>query len=192
MSVRNLLAEFEAAVTRLHDDGHVRRVLSLGVPRAAIFGIRPLVGVAAVETNADGWFQFIEAGELALVIADGVPGPIGWETIDEVIAIRTSTPGKWWRATGAAPVLGAGRNADMIDYAMVVKEPITLHATPPDWLRAGGTGLCIVNWDAPLSATFDGLPVASDPATARRLRKKITDEALATLDIRKAHHALAA
>ena len=114
------------------------------------------------------------------------------ELIKELTAFTLDAPGKWAVLRGGVPILGTGLNDAMLDYAMTIKEPIALHPTPRDWLRAGGAGLCVLNWSAPLSATFDGLPVSCDPAIARRLRAKIVDEALATLDIREVQHDLAA
>ena len=133
--------EFASAVTRLFDGGHAKALLSLGVPRSAICGRQPLVGVAAVEIDNDGWFQFIEDGELALVVADGVPGPMGWETIEEVVAFRTNRPGRWGVRHGDVPLLGLGLNDALHDYAATLHEPIMLYENPLSWLQAGGRGL---------------------------------------------------
>jgi hypothetical protein len=168
----------------MHDDDHVPRVLAQGVPRLAVYGIRPLVGVAAVEIDDSGFFQFIEDGELAIVVADGVPDPMGWNIIDEIVAIRTKTPGRWWRATGATPVFGHGKNADLIDYKATLGESIRLYETPLSWLRGGGDGLVILNWTLDPRDHFQGLRIECETsALAMQLRKRAADAAVAGLDL---------
>jgi hypothetical protein len=194
MTGRDIVREFYKAVASLHDDGHVDRLKALGIPDVALFGPRPIVGVAAVETGNDGWFQVSDHGELMLVIADGVPDGVGWRTIDDVVAIDPSIPSRWWRLTGNVDVLGCNLNADKIDYSITIKEPISLYASPTEWLQHGGDGLCVLDWSATLTHVFRGLPVRCSPAIARRLRAKVRDEALAQLviDIQEVRHAIAA
>lgn len=66
-------------------------------------------------------------------------------TID-LIAWRSLRPGAWLRRNGQGWALGV----DLIQEPPLwdgFKE-ITLHATPLDWLRAGGQGAVILDWHA--------------------------------------------
>jgi len=185
----DLDAEFASAVTRLHDDSHVPGLLSQGIPRSAIYGVRPLVGVAAVEIDNHGWFQFAEHGELALIIADGVPGLIGWESIDEVVAIRPETQGQWWRATAAVQVFGHGKNTDLIDYKTTLGERIRLYESPHSWLRGGGGGLVILDWTLDPRDHFEGIKLECEtPALAAEVRRRAADAAVAAFDLIEVRH----
>ena len=184
--------EFGLSVTRLFEDGHAKAALNLGIPKSAMCGRPPLVGVAAVEIDVGGWFQFSEDGDLALVIADGVPGPMGWKTVDEVVAIRTKAPDEWWRATGAVPDFGFGKNAGLIDYKATLGEPIPLYETPRSWIRGGGDGLVILDWTLDPGEHFRGLNLECETAAlAMQLRKRAAEAAAAGLDltVRQVRHA---
>ena len=179
-----LNGEFASAVTRLFDDGHAKTVLNLGVPKSAICGRPPLVGVAAVEIDDDGSFQFIEYGDLALVVADGVRGAMGWSTVDELVVFRTDRPGRWGVRRGDVPLLGAGLNDALHDYAMTLGEPIRLYENPMSWLRAGGQGLVVLDWSFDPLKHFKGLHICCEtPALEAQLRDRTCEAALSSFAI---------
>jgi hypothetical protein len=171
-------SEFQAAVHRLHDDHHVEKVVALGVPRSAIFGIRPLVGVADIDADDSGFFTFIEDGRPALILPEGDPYDSGWLVVDELIAVVVGEPGRWWLRRGDVPILGRGINDAHLDYCATLGEPIMLYESPLGWLQAGGRGLVVLDWTFNPLEHFVGLNIRCEtPALAKRLDARRCDAA---------------
>jgi hypothetical protein len=60
---------------------------------------------------------------------------------------------RWRRRAGLVPIM----NPIAIDRAEIYREPLTLHASPLDWMRAGGAGCVIVDPTANLRLYLGGV-----------------------------------
>lgn len=140
MKMADLQVEAHAACQRVRQP-HIDRLIALGVPGAAIatLGEREIpFGIGTVERMADGLYQ---PGEGSLHVIS--PVYEGGEIID-LVAWRSNAPGNWAWRTGLGWALGCYMLSPRWD-----DDPVIIHATPLDWLRAGGTGMCILDWEAP-------------------------------------------
>ena len=112
------------------------------------------VGVAEIETTAEGIYQPAPGGRKAFIqpVYGEVPppkvpiiDPADPEPID-LVAWFPGEPARWWLRRGTAVLLGEIE----VVCAEVYDEPIQVRRTPLDWLKAGG----------------DGIVILADPATA--------------------------
>ena len=170
MKAADIHAEAEAATFRVRKP-HLDRLLALGVPARAIaeLGARQIpFGVAHVERIERGLYQ---PGEgplhvLSPVYADG-------EVID-IVAWRSDAPANWAWRTGLGWALGTDELPQLREY-WPGDPPLQLHATPLDWLRAGGTGMCILDWEADELESLRGLnAIEADEWIAMRLHKTLS------------------
>jgi hypothetical protein len=118
-------------------------LMAAGVPRTAItlpppLGIAGALGLAPVRVTADGTFEFLESGPLAVVI--GVHAP----DLDlcDLCAWRPSNPARWRLRLGLADFLGE----ETADYAAFMGTSLWLYRSPLSWLRAGCAGSVILDW----------------------------------------------
>lgn len=123
-------------------------------------------GVANVERLERGLYQ---PGDGPLHVL--TPVYEGGEVID-LIAWRSERPMDWAWRTGLGWALGADEIRR--DY-WPGDPPLQLHATPLDWLRAGGLGLCVLDWEAD---ELEGLrhvhAIEADEWIAVRLRRALS------------------
>lgn len=78
---------------------------------------------------------------------DAVLMPVMEEgTVIDLIAWRTLAPDAWLWRNGDGWALGIDQITQPSPWDGF--REITLHATPLDWLRAGGDGACILDWSA--------------------------------------------
>lgn len=93
------------------------------------------------------------------------------EVID-LVAFRPDTPRSFWSYTGAGMMLGA----DALDRAQHYSEPLAVHESPLDWLRAGCDGIVILDWKHYWPAYLGGLPAlhASNVEFGRALSAKLS------------------
>lgn len=170
-----LLAEFTtycAAATAKHDK---RLSEGYGVPLPWLQSGAARYGVARAATEGTRW-QPDPAGRTLLVLPDA-PLPDPWETgagraeIADLIGTDPTDPTRWWARTGAAVVL----NPEAIEWGQHFAEPVHVHATPLDWLRAAGAGIVVLDWGAHLPLHMAGPPrlIAADLALAERLDKAL-------------------
>lgn len=146
--------------------GHRVRLFRAGVPFDAAWG-PTRCAVAPIETTSEGLFEPAEHGPHAVIVADGIVAP-PLVLVDELVAFNTANPGAWWLRRGDAPILGMAA----VDYARGAGEPIDLHETPWDWLRAGCDGAVIVQWDRVDPRTvFAGIGIVR--CTSDHLRKRL-------------------
>jgi hypothetical protein len=61
--------------------------------------------------------------------------------LGDLIAFRLEAPGQWWCRTGNVPIL----NFEAVERADYMREPLRVHVTPLDWMRAGGEGAVILD-----------------------------------------------
>jgi len=168
----DLWPEFAIAVHRLHDDHHVEEVVALGVPRSAMFGNRPYLGIARIVVG-DAFFDFAEDGELAWIVPVGEPYPIAWEWLDDIVAFFPSDPSHWWLRRGSAEILGL----DQVEMARWLGEPLILRRTPLDWLRAGMKGAVILDRNLdPRSTFYDIAEIrVADDSIGQAIEQRLAD-----------------
>lgn len=147
----------------------IDRLRSLGVrPEAfADFPTYPF-GVARAEPIGGGLYQPSEAGLPSLVLPVLDEG----ELVD-LVAFRATDPGGWMQRRGVGWCLGIESGVGWHCW----RDTIQLHATPLDWLRADGEGLCITDWAATYDIrTLDVLPhiVTTSQAIADTLQRAMT------------------
>ncbi|MFD1610824.1 hypothetical protein ACFSCW_03300 [Sphingomonas tabacisoli] len=133
----NLAAELKAAANRV-EQRHLDRMAGL-VSAEALATLQHYdthIAVAEVE-EVSGFYAPIEGAPLHFI----TPVRVAGELID-LIAWRPARPDKWLLRTGAAWALGEDHAIGDWDGAL------DLHARPLDWLRAAGSGLCVLDWNA--------------------------------------------
>ena len=157
----NLAPEFRDAVQNL-TTAHINRLVGLGVPRAAVHGLRAVVGATTARIEGGRWEPDPD-GTPVVVVPVGLPGigGVGWCDVIDLVAFRTVRPDTWWLRTGAAVTLCP----EAADVAATYDVPVNLHATPLDWLRGGAgawesapTGDVVLNWHAALSLYLGHAP----------------------------------
>jgi len=87
------------------------------------------------------------------------------EALVDIVAFKPSNPARWWLRLGQAVVLGL-HNARLAAFK---EEPILVHATPLDWLRAECQGAVVLDWKREVLSHLDGYGVLADAATGKRL-----------------------
>ena len=137
----DLLAELRSAVARV-EQRHLDRLQALGVepPTIAAMGMAaPPFGVVRAVEMGNGLYEPGEGPEhVALPVhADGA--------LIDLVAFRTDRPSRWLLRSGIGWALGSDQ-ARIPDWD---HEPLPVWRNPLNWLIAAGTGLCILDWDAP-------------------------------------------
>ncbi len=144
----------------------------------------PRIGAARIVTSADGTYTPDPAGEWAAVmpVMGFTVEPVGfnverhlvWDDIYgliDLVAWHPTNPGRWWLRRGdMTPILGV-RDLRM---AADLNESITVYETPEAWGRdagAGGHGVCVLQWAAPLNELFEG--VARVECESPRLKRRL-------------------
>ena len=123
----------------------------------------PTWGADRIKPSSDGIYKPDPAGEPAIILAV-VDSNDRW---CDTLAWFYDDPSKWWCLFGdETPVLGA----ENLGVAAFCGHPIVLHATPQDWLLAGGKGACVIRWGAYLRELFDGIPAVRCDSPALRAR----------------------
>ena len=139
----DLQCEMNAACDRIRQP-HLDQLVGLGVSSVTIArlgAVQAPFGVVSATVSDHGLYVPGD-GPLHLVqpvIHDG-------EIID-LVAWRSLQPSKWWLRSGLGWALGQDNWTHRNPWD--ADEPFPVHATPLDWLRAGGDGVCIVDWTAP-------------------------------------------
>ena len=141
------------------------RRLRANLPKDFILGAG-MPGLASIKPTHDGRFEFTEDGLTALVIPcyDTIPGNLDAnaaahvEHLVDLVAVDLDHPERCWRRRGDAVVLG---NA-YLEIAGQECQPITVFKTPLSWLRAGGAGICILDWDYARDLLLDHELIAED------------------------------
>jgi hypothetical protein len=99
----------------------------------------PNLGAAYGEFDGEFWRPVEHGGVLLLV----VPEFAGDELVD-LLAFRASDPSRVFVRTGIAAVAGE----DNLRAARFLGEPLLIHATIEDYIRAGMTGCCLIDGDS--------------------------------------------
>ena len=104
----------------------------------------------------------------APIIVPADPAPI------DHIAWYPDDPARWWLRRGTAVLLGEIE----VVHAEVYGEPIQVHRTPLDWLKAGGEGVVIVaDWEAAFYCLRGLSIVAEDVTHGDELRRRLRPRA---------------
>lgn len=121
-----------------------------------------------IRACADGSWEPDETGFDALLMP---VRDLGGEVID-VVAWEFGLPQHWWIRRGIATY--AGEHA--IYLANRQKQPVRLVATPAEYLKQWGQGMCILNWQADVRAIVNmaeqGI-ICETPQLAGRVRAAI-------------------
>jgi hypothetical protein len=186
MTALDLLAELRSAAMAVRQP-HLDRLRGIGVPIgyfaewAMAYGVHPF-GVANVEPIGSGHYQPGE-GRLHIilpVIEDGV--------LVDLVAFRPDTAADWLLRTGNSTALGLEEGTERWTWYQPaydrrhrekrhqVGQPAHLFSDPLDWMRGGGEGLCVVDWESPEIYRLDVLPelVCSTPTVAALLTRALS------------------
>ena len=160
----DLAAIMYAAAARV-DQAALDHIEAMGVDRGALAHLTPslgwpAIGIVDAEPAGNGLFA---PGEGPRHIVQ--PVTIDGELID-LVAWRSLRPDDWRLLRGTAWLLGQ----DAINHALEWPQdgPIAMHRTPRDWLAAGGTGFCILDWEAPEVRILIELDAIEAPDSALR------------------------
>ncbi len=142
-----------------------------GLPPDFWFGAG-MPGLAKVRDRGHR-FEFAETGMPALIIPcyDCTPGMIDAnperhvEELRDLVAVDLDHPDRFWRRRGEALVLG---NA-FLEIAGQEFEPVPVYRNPMTWLRAGGAGIAILDWDYARDLLLDHEIVAENLKLGDRL-----------------------
>lgn len=156
--------------------GGLRRLLAMGVPLDFLLTMlrRYEIAVSRVSMARSGLFD-LDAGEAHLLVAVREDG----EIID-ICAFKTSAPDEWGLWNGQGWALGHEHYAKARDG---LANRVCIFATPMDWLRAGGKGLCVLEWDAVALGALRGLGAdvtleCPDIGAAERLKQLLAWDGL--------------
>ena len=139
-----------------------------------------LPGLATIWPVRDGRFEFVDDGLTAVIIPayDTIPGTLDAnaerhvEHLLDLVAVDLDQPGRFWRRRGEALVLGSA----FLDIAGHEGEPIPVFRNPLSWLRSGGGGIVVLDWDwvPDLLLGFD--LIAEDVELGNRLEAALKPE----------------
>ncbi len=142
-----------------------------GLPPDFWFGAG-LPGLATVCKFGDR-FEFAENGRAALIIPayDVIPGSLDAtpaahvEHLVDLVAVDVDRSDRFWRRRGEAVVLG---NA-FLEIAGQECEPVPVFKNPLSWLRSGGAGIAILDWNSARDLLLDRELIAEDVDLGNRL-----------------------
>lgn len=186
----NLEDEFSTACCNVYGDG-LQTIFAAGVPEAVLQPL-PMFGMVSIETHgtvyepagcgpASGGAEDAGAADpgRAVIVPCGTWDGLNWQ-LDDLVAFKVDDPIRWWRRLGVADVLG--------DAQGFTVEPKILVATPLDWLRIAGNGICLLDWSRD---PVDVLMSAGSIAATESLKNKVYAAAAraAVHDARNLFHA---
>lgn len=142
-------------------------LVKAGVPKAFLAqSLYRSLWLGADDIAIDGgrWSRRFR-GERAIVLP--IVGAESGELVD-LVAFRLETPRSFWSYAGAAPLLGQ----HSLERAAYFEEPLFVHESPLDWLKAGMTGVVILDWTRYWPGYLAGIPALRflDDNFARRAR----------------------
>ncbi|WP_126174359.1 hypothetical protein [Altericroceibacterium xinjiangense] len=150
MNSAELLAEFDAYERALRQQ-HLEHVRRLGLLEgiAQVGQHQPPAGMAHIRTLPNALWEPDDAGTAAMILPvcrwtvfDAFGIEIETPELVDLIAFRTSSPASWLWRTGTGWALGE----DQLIFPN--GDPLLLVSTPLEWLRAGGTAVCLLDWSA--------------------------------------------
>ena len=145
-----LVREHWRAVRRLWlVDVNAARIKSY-LPEDFLLGVG-MPGIAHIKPTAGGKFEFTDNGLTAVILAcyDCIPGMLDANAerhVDELrdlVAVDVDHPERFWRRRGEAVVMGTA----FLEIAGQECAPVPVFKNPLTWLRAGGAGIVVLDWD---------------------------------------------
>ncbi len=145
-----LVREHWASVRRLWLDSADAVRIRSDLPDDFLVGAG-MPGIADIKPTDDGHFEFAEDGLTAVVIPayDTIPGNLDAnpeqhvEHLVDLVAVDLDQPDCFWRRRGDALVLGAA----YLEIAGQEGEPVPVFKNPMSWLKSGGAGVVVLDWD---------------------------------------------
>ncbi|NMM45955.1 hypothetical protein HH303_15765 [Rhodospirillaceae bacterium KN72] len=140
-----------------------------GPQLCAVGNVRPDGKRFAIDHDGGLPALVVAAWDRPCPLDDGLPG---WaESLDDLVAFSPDRPEKWWTMAGGN-ILGGF----WLERASYLDEPALIHDRPIDWLRAGGFGSVVLDWDAPPILTLSTLRriVSRSERTAARIARALT------------------
>lgn len=115
-----------------------------GVQRRTLFVGPAFTGEARICTYADGTYAPDDRGERAFIMPicqhyDSLDDDFD---VDDLAAWRPAQPARIWLRCGYFPVL----NWMAVEKARILCEPLYVHGTMLDWLRADCEGVVVLDW----------------------------------------------
>ncbi len=125
-----------------------------------------LPGLANINLTTGGKFEFAHTGKPALIVPvyDTIPGNLDAnperhvEHLIDLVAVNVDQPDHFWRRRCGALVLG---NA-FLEIAGQERAPVPVFKNPLTWLRAGGAGIVVLDWDYARDLLLDHELIAED------------------------------
>ena len=134
-----------------------------------------LPGLAPIKPIHNGRFEFVDvdAGREGLIVPcyDGLPGLLGTNPerhvaeLHDLIAVDVNHPERFWRRRGEALILGWA----YLEIAGQEREPVPVFKNPISWLRSGGAGITILDWNYARDLLLDRELIAEDVDLGTRL-----------------------
>lgn len=162
---------------------YLAKLQALGIPGSTIatLGASTPIGVGRIATLPDLQFEPSEEGKSHIIL------PV-WEGqgVIDLVAFNPADPNRWYRRTGLAPLL----NADEISQPRWDSGVIDVWATPLDWLRAGGSGVVILDYDDReiVRQLAQCETIITDNMTARLIRLEFSRPRPVPRIINREHH----
>ena len=137
-------------------------------------------GLAATKPTCDGLFEFAEGGHPAIIIPAYDTDP--WlldanaerhvEHLVDLVAADVDHPDRFWLRRGEALILG---NA-YLEIAGQENEPLPVFRNPITWLRSGGEGVVVLDWDWAWDLLLGLDLIAEDVELGERLEAALKPE----------------
>lgn len=156
-----------ALAVRVPDVARIRAMGMLNPGLLAVNERHHPFGITSVTDAGGGQYVPDPDGSRALI----VPVYDCGELVD-LVAFNTITPERWLLRHGLGWALGLEEGLERFRWG----DPLPLHKTPLDWLKAGCDGLCVIDWEAPEVSTLADFPtlLIRDDALERRTIAALT------------------
>lgn len=143
-SSRDLCNEMERAA-RAFSFAAAQALIDLGVPGRDLMALTGAgeIGRARAEIDSAGLYQPNGISGLPVII---LPIMESGDLVD-LLAFSPRAPDSWALRRGAARLLGAGNIPRDADWQSGERQ-VQIFANPLEWLIAGGSGICVLAWDA--------------------------------------------
>ena len=160
-------------------DRQARAWLAKRLPELIIDEPPGPVGVAEIEIQALGTFEFMDGGRRAFIQPVLVGGP--YTDIVDLVAWRPDDPGQWWTQQYSGTPLGV----DQLDRAEILGEPLAIRRTPLSLLQAGGRGIVVNDW-AMTSPMLRCVPtlICEDDSHAAEIHRRLSSSPLFVPELR--------
>ena len=141
----------QACARLIASDAALRQLVAQRIERGLLSELyaREAIGIGQVSISHDGSLWEPEGPDRRLLLAvceQGVPV--------DVVALSSTNENEWSLLTGLCPVLGWDA---WLRASLGLTDRLPVWSTPMQWLRAGGIGICVLQWDANALGMLRGL-----------------------------------